>query len=369
MASQKTQNLEDAILDIAYGNEDLALQNSLALDLSILPFLANHLSNDLPISILERFETILKGVMLSAMRGKVAGETARELTQFQIDIGLLRKYKSYSIKCASPLGYSIFLQNEREGFSFQRHVTHKTEVFHILDVMPGGYVFICDFEEWRQCYEPESFANWLAGNEDERYERFRFRPQAGDVFTIDELGVVHSVVGCVLEEFATVSTDMVDRLHDQNRGAVIPACFNRSFVQARLAQLSLPHSSRHVNIRSSVSVRGDEIPVQKISGGTTTPLARNAMHATRYMIEPRRASDLFVDEERASSIYIAEGSGRIVVADSSEAASMTPPTISVVSGNLLLIPPGIHYGFVNEVSEPLKLSEHKIALSVAFATQ
>jgi len=38
------------------------------------------------------------------------------------------------------------------------------------------------------------------------------------VFIISELGVVHTVMGCVLEEYATVSTDMVERLHDQNIG-------------------------------------------------------------------------------------------------------------------------------------------------------
>lgn len=364
MAAQNTRSIEDAILDVAYGRAEF--DASLDIDLSILPLLAKHLSSDLPIETLERFETILKTVLRMNLRGAISGETARTVAEFQKEIGLLCKYKSYAIKCASPLGYSIFLQNAAAGFSFQRHVTHKTEVFHIVDVKPGGYVFICDFKDWEQCYDRDSFSAWLAGAADERYERFRYRPQPGDVFTINELGVVHTVVGCVLEEFATVSTDMVDRLHDQNAGATMPSHFNRAFVQEQLAQLTLPLASRHVSNTAQDGLRIEEIPEQQIPGGTMTPLARTAIIASRYVIEPRQASALQIDQECAASIYVAEGAGRVIIADTDEASRTTPPSVSVVAGNLLMIPAGIHYGFVNEGSHPLKLSEQKISFEVAF---
>ncbi len=64
-------------------------------------------------------------------------------------------------------------------------------------------------------------------------------PRPGDVIVIDKLSVVHSVVGCVLAEFATVSTDMVDRLHDQNEGAPIPAEFTRAFSEERIRAAGL----------------------------------------------------------------------------------------------------------------------------------
>ena len=48
-----------------------------------------------------------------------------------------------------------------------------------------------------------------------------FRPHAGDVMVIDDLRVVHAVLGSVLEEFATTSNDAVLRLHDQNKGEVV----------------------------------------------------------------------------------------------------------------------------------------------------
>ena len=369
MAAQNTRSIEEAILDVAYGRAEFGIDTTLDIDLSILPLLGKHLSSDLPIETLERFETILKTVLRTTLRGKVSGETARTVAEFQKEIGLLCKYKSYAIKCASPLGYSIFLQNAGQGFSFQRHVTHKTEVFHIVEVKPGGYVFICDFNDWEQCYDRDAFSAWLAGNEDERYDRFRYRPKPGDVFTINELGVVHTVVGCVLEEFATVSTDMVDRLHDQNAGASIPSHFNRAFVDEQLEQLSLPLASRRVNNSVPDGLRIEGIPAQEIQGGTMTPIARTAIIASRYVIEPRHVSALHIDEERAASIYVAEGAGRVVIADADEALRTTPPSISVVAGNLLMIPAGVHYGFVNEGSRPLKLSEQRISFDVAFGVR
>ena len=365
MASYDTRNIQDVIRQIAFGREELAIVDSLNLDLSILPLLAEHLSKDLPIETLERFEAILKSVLHKNLPGSVSGEVARNVAEFQKDIGLLCKYKSYAIKCASPLGYSIFLQNESEGFSFQRHITHKTEVFHILDVKPGGFVFICNFKDWKECYEQDSFSSWLAGAADDRYERFRYRPKSGDVFTISELGVVHTVVGCVLEEFATISTDMVDRLHDQNASRAIPTHFDRKFVQDQLAGLSFPDTSRHVN-NSASGVHHAEILPQKIKGGWMTPLARTAIIASRYAIEPGQESALLTDEQNATSLYVAGGVGRVIIADRDEAVRMTPPSVPVTAGNVLMIPAGAHYGFVNEGSGLLTLSEQRIPFDIAF---
>ena len=181
-----------------------------------LPVLVEFLHQDLPIARTERLEALVKLVLREALNGPNSGEEARSIARFQKELGFVLKYKSYAIKASAPLGYSIFLQKDGEGFSFQRHVEHKLEVFHILSVKPGGYVFLCDFEDWKRAYTKDSFERWLAGENNPAYDRYKFVPAAGDVFVISTLGIVHTVVGCVLEEFATVSTDMVDRLHDQN---------------------------------------------------------------------------------------------------------------------------------------------------------
>ena len=109
-------------------------------------------------------------------------------------------------------------------------------------MLPGGFVFLCDFADWQRIYERGFVSGMDERRADERYERFRFVPRPGDVIVIDKLSVVHSVVGCVLAEFATVSTDMVDRLHDQNEGATIPAEFTRAFSEERIRAAGLAGS-------------------------------------------------------------------------------------------------------------------------------
>ena len=93
------------------------------------------------IDVLERAERQLKDRLKEALGRPLGGDGIRELASVQQRVGFLLKYKSYAVKAASPLGYSVFLQRPGEGFSFQRHREHKTEIFCILDVLPGGYIF------------------------------------------------------------------------------------------------------------------------------------------------------------------------------------------------------------------------------------
>jgi hypothetical protein len=211
-----------------------------------LPVLGELLREDETIERTERLESLYKAILRAELGKPMSGSVARELAGFQKGLGFVLKYKSYAIKAATPLGYSIFIQNEREGFSFQRHIKHKLEVFHILDVKPGGFVFLCDFRYWKMVYERRVFENWLAGESNGLFDPYRFVPRPGDVFVISELGVVHTVVGCVLEEYATVSTDMVERLHDQNAGKGIPHTFTRANAEAVLRAIEPPVCNRVV---------------------------------------------------------------------------------------------------------------------------
>ena len=219
--------------------------------------LVDALRTDSPIAVLERQNGSSSRFSSESWLSRWTALRIRSLASFQQDLGFLLKYKSYAVKAASPLGYSVFLQRRGEGFSFQQHVTHKTEIFYILDVLPGGFVFLCDFDDWKRIYDRDSFLAWMNGAPDSRYERFRFVPEPGDVIVIDKLSVVHSVVGCVLAEFATVSTDMVDRLHDQNEGQSIPAEFTRAFSEARIRALAWPETSRRVSFGPSGWSRAD----------------------------------------------------------------------------------------------------------------
>lgn len=328
-----------------------------------LPALRDLLREDLPIDSAERLEALLKVILRQAMATSVSGHDAREIAQFQKSLGFILKYKSYTVKAATPVGYSIFLQNEREGFSFQRHLEHKLEVFHILSVKPGGYVFLCDHSDWKKAYDARSFANWQAGEPNEAYDRFKFVPDPGDVFVISELGVVHTVIGCVLEEYATVSTDMVDRLHDQNSGKKVPSHFNRKNAEATLRDVPSPPRHRMVKGFGDRQIEGIQ-PVA-VQGGECALLCDSFVRAARYTIRPGEQTALQRDDDRAVLLRISSGQGNVIMADSSELAGALP-SIAFSQGDLILIAPRIRYSVKNETQDYVRYSEHRIAPDVAF---
>jgi mannose-6-phosphate isomerase-like protein (cupin superfamily) len=334
--------------------------------LAAMPVLVRRLSADAPIEVVERFEAILKTVLLEGLSGGVPGSTAREVARFQQELGFLFKYKSYAVKCATPLGYSVFLQRPGEGFSFQRHITRKTEVFHILEVLPGGYAFVCRYEDWASAYDPASFAAWLAGTADRRYDAFRFEVRPGDVFVIDQLNVVHTVIGCVLEEFATVSTDMVDRLYDQNLGRPMPPEFTRAWSRERLATLAYPPAARRLTLAGRAPAAAPIEPV-RMAGGSVRTLADTFVLARHYAVDAGRTTDVQHDDGRATILHVTAGRGRVVVADREEAAFSVPPSLPAGKADVLLIPPGTRYGFVNEGDGLFEISEHRITLTAALA--
>ena len=334
--------------------------------LDALPVLAEHLSADAPIDVVERYETILKSVLLDGLRGGVPGPTARRVARFQQRTGFLCKVKPYAVKCATPLGYSVFFQRPGEGFSFQRHVTRKTEVFHILDVAPGGYAFVCSHEDWTRTYDPARFAAWLAGDLDTDYDRFRFAVRPGDVFVIDRLNVVHTVVGCVLEEFATVSTDMVDRLHDQNAGRPIPPEFDRAYARRRLESLRFPAGARRLSLTGPAPGAAPIEPVP-IRGGALLRMVDSFVVASRYLLDEGGMTDVQHDDERAALLHVTAGRGRVLLGDAGELARTDPPSIDVRKADVLLVPPGSRYAMAADAASRMELSEHRITLTAALA--
>jgi hypothetical protein len=328
--------------------------------------LADALRADSPIAVLEDAERRLKEILTRELAAELDGPRIRALASFQRDLGFLLKYKSYAVKAASPLGYSVFLQRRGEGFSFQQHVTHKTEIFYILDVQPGGFVFLCDFADWQRIYQRDTFLAWLEGGRDERYERFKFVPRPGDVIVIDRLSVVHSVVGCVLAEFATVSTDMVDRLHDQNEGRKIPAEFTRAFSEKRIQQLVWPEQSHYVTLGASGWSRS-AIDLHPIHGGRKATLGDDdRFSAALIQIDPGAHSDVVSSPDRAISVHIAGGAGQLLLGTAAELRGSSPPSLAARQGDLFLIAPHAHYAFANTGDAPLIVAEHRIAPAVAF---
>jgi mannose-6-phosphate isomerase-like protein (cupin superfamily) len=341
----------------------VSLQESAA-----LAALVEQLRTDSPIAVLEGAERQLKSILHRELAASPDGAVMRELASLQQQLGFLLKYKSYAVKAASPLGYSVFLQQPGEGFSFQQHVVHKTEMFYFLDVLPGGFVFLCDFAEWQRIYDRDAFLGWLDGKPDARYERWRFVPQPGDVIVIDRLNVVHSVIGCTLAEFATVSTDMVDRLHDQNEKRPMPAEFTRKLTERRLRGLAWPDASHRV-ITGTWGTAGYSrrvIPPERITGGVRTVLDEGVVSASTYRFDEGAEGDISVDPVRATSLHVVRGSGRLVLGEASEVARPSPPALAARAGDLFFVAPGAYYRFINDGGEPLTVAEHRIPADVAF---
>jgi len=337
----------------------------LAGGLAALPMLREFLSRDLDFASAEHVESIFKKLLKAKLALPVSGREARELARFQRDVGFVLKYKSYAVKAASPLGYSLIVQNEGEGFSFQRHVTHKTELFHILDVTPGGFVFLCEYGDWVQHYEPNLFAEWLNGKPHPFFDRCRRTPKPGDVFVVSELGTVHTAIGCSIEEFATVSTDMVDRLHDQNAGKITPEKFNQAWARERLRALRLPDGNRLVDILSETGA-ATPIGPETVEGGERRVLTDSFVQALTYRLSPNAAGAVQTSGEYVSSIRIYTGTGTLAIASATERDRIDEYAFEVGETDLLLMPPGMNYRFVNTTSGAFEYSEHRILPQVAF---
>lgn len=320
--------------------------------------IAEELKRDRPIAELEQLETAAKALIGSALLSeRLSARDAIHLAAIVRDLGFLRKYKPYAVKAAHLLGYSIFLQRPAEGFSFQIHRDHKVEVFHILATHSGARVFICPYSEWRQVYEPGRFARWLAGASDAAYDRYSVSPQVGDVYRIDQLETVHTVIGCDLEEYANTSFDMVTRLHDQNSGRPIPPEFQTTYVAERLRSLVLPDASY------SVSGNGQRTPIPEevVAYGETVRVLSDAPIAARIRsVTPNAPARIRRTEEAALALHLWQGSATLRVHDDGE----TPP-LPLPKGSITLISP--HCSWSMDSVERLTWSEQEILPREALA--
>jgi hypothetical protein len=317
--------------------------------------LADDLSQPMPLRETERIEDVLKTYLRRIFRQRLSLDDARFLAEWQRDLGFVLKYKSYGVKCATPVGYSIFLQNPGEGFSFQRHVTHKTEIFHILEPLEQALVFLCSSADWEAAYDHDRFRRWLDGSPDIEFDRFATRPRSGDVYHVSELGLVHSVLGCVLEEFATVSTDMVDRLHDQNAGREEPRV-PRDAIVARLRNLRVcvPRIPATDPATTDVVAHVGELESYRLASG--------AIDATRLHMR-RACVELRAQASRLRLLVVVGGSASVVIRGTGDVPTVTSPPIHVRRGDPLLLVPG--FEIVISAVEDAVISIHGIEPEVS----
>ncbi|HXU33643.1 MAG TPA: hypothetical protein VN851_23995 [Thermoanaerobaculia bacterium] len=298
------------------------------------------------------------GELLSA---PLTGGEARRVAAFQRDVGLLPKYKSYAIKASSPLGYSVFFQEPGQGFSFQQHREHKVEIFHVLDTSPGAFALICSLEDWTAHYDPQDFSRWLEGSDHPHYEKWRIPLSPGDVLCLERPGIVHTVIGCTLEEFATVSTDMVDRLHDQNAGASIPESYCRDRAQHLLRSTPSPSASQ---IITSPKERRP-IERQPFPGGDLTTLGQvPGLRATRIRLEGQRQSPMQKSEDQALVLFASRGDASLLLGTAEEFGRQDPPPVDLPKGTVAMIPPGMSWK-VASLTTDVEISVHSIPPEVA----
>ena len=166
------------------------------------------------IETVERIEGVVKRWWDDLLRpgANVTPDEAVQFARFFGTVGFFHKYKPYGVKIASPFGYSLFDLHDGEGFSFQVHIEPKYEAFHILRTKPRSLIYVGSVPEWNAVGEP--WARGVRAGEDLPDPVAVWRPAVGDTTAIVETETVHSVLGCVLEEYAGCSVDAVERLYD-----------------------------------------------------------------------------------------------------------------------------------------------------------
>ena len=82
-----------------------------------LPIIGPYIRRDLRIEQTEAIEDVLKAYLVPALR-QTTGADNRLLADWSRKMGFVLKHKPYGVKCAVPLGYSIFFLKPGEGFSF-----------------------------------------------------------------------------------------------------------------------------------------------------------------------------------------------------------------------------------------------------------
>jgi hypothetical protein len=332
-----------------------------------LDALVEPLRTDAPIGEVERHEETLKRVLGAVFERGATADEGRRIAAFQRDVGLIMKYKPYAVKASTPLGFSLFLQEPRQGFSFQKHSVRKVEAFHILEVDADSYVFLAPWSEWQRVYEPVRFQRWLDGATDEAYERFRLRPSVGDIYLITDRETVHTVIGCRIEEYASVSVDVVERLHDQNRGAPLPAKFTRENTLRELAAVHQPGNHRSVHPDGRIAPASLEEPLPGVRRSTLVDCPE--LQATVWKLAPGTTTPILdVDRDRAVQLYVSSGSSRVAVGARREIADGRIAGIGVECPGTAMIAPGLSFTISNASNRPLVVSMHAVRWRPAIRT-
>lgn len=322
-----------------------------------LPVVADYLTRPGQQETVERYEQVFKTYLKALFESGLSSSDARFVAEVTKRVGFVLKFKPYGIKCATVLGYSLFFLKPGMGFSFQRHRTRKTELFHMLDILDRGQIYLSTSQAWDAVYDKDAFNAWLAGNPDERYQAWSRRPNPGEVYLVTNLDTVHTVLGCVLEEFATVSTDMVDRLHDQNPRGECPVV-PQATVNEWLAHLPRPLPT---DCWSSLAEPPVPLVAERGEGTLRVVLAdAGEFLAERYEVEAGRTLVIPADKERGRSLFCLGGASQVTLAAAGEAPS---EPILLKAGEVIIVGPNVSAVIAAEAA--VSISAHTIRPGLA----
>lgn len=293
---------------------------------------------DIEASLLDLWRDVLSGGV-----GDLAELEACSL--FFSRIGFLHKYKGYGVKVALPFGYSLFDLADGCGFSFQVHEQPKLEGFHVLRPKDGALLYVAALDEWEA--EGRDWAvRWFGGRTDGPLPRGALVPRAGDVAAVSETNVVHTVLGCVLEEYASCSVDSVVRLHDQNDRSdpVLPPWHASTARLLRQGSTGLPQ--RHL-------VRSGPGWARYTPAWEGVVLETGQVRGRRELLTPG-SSHCLVPGEHVTSVVVVTGH---------VSASLSRTLLTRGPGEVVVVPPGLPVTL--ECDAPATVSVHQVPASLA----
>lgn len=310
--------------------------------------LRNALSVPRPICQVEAAEAWIKKSWAYLGVDSLDRQSRVRFAKFFLQLGVLPKYKSYGVKYAAPFGYSLFDLQDGGGFSIQLHETAKIEAFHVLGVHPCAFILLCTRTEW-DLHGPQMVELWNAGRPEESH--LAYRPAPGDVVVVENLSTVHTVVGCLVEEFATSSYDVVTRIHDQNVGRklVLPSAHESLATVLKAAELLEPRRRvRRFERWTHGQLSSDTLEI--VSLGHEGLVAKHA----RLVGEAFAGS---VDDLTILTVVILAGEVRLTV-DSVE--------FDLRAGDVTALAPNSWYS-IESIGYEARVSLSQVSLEIAFA--
>jgi hypothetical protein len=312
------------------------------------------------LSEVEASEAQLKKNILLLLADGIGSESYSRAASAIGKVGLVPKIKSYATKAASPTGYAVFLQDPGRGFSFQLHPVPKFELFHTLASRGFSRVFKMPHRVWEETYDPERIERWLRGRADSTLDQFAVVPEPGDVFTVESTEDVHTVLGCLVEEFATNSTDLVLRLHDQNHLLKVTDR-SRESVERELSGLPVVEPRRRWWLDGN-QWKSEPLHPRVGDGYRSWTVSCGPLAATWLRVDRNGRYRLLCDSDRLLFGRVFLGA---ISLSFEEPATRPSGAQSVTKGSCFAVLPGESAFLVNAGTQELAVSLHHSPVSLA----